>query len=367
MIIRKTAVVSRYRGTLPDHNELSVAEFNQSGRHTVIVLDSMWKAPFLLDIYPQQYSNPSKRDFTVSNATYEYVEISFCYATVFRGTIDIPVSNPVFSRAEIIPSSDKTILRLYLKSRGKFYGWDSYYNDNGQLCFEFLNPINTVSADNVYGVDLTGARVLIDAGHGGVQPGTVRGGTTEAERNLSLAYKVKSELESIGATVIMMRTGNYEVTSDERRQFLKEQRPDYCISIHHNAANSTAVSGFEVMHFNAFSSDAAKMMYRTAKSGVYSSTKLKWYYFFLMRITTCPVVLTENGYFTNDGDYNNIINEGQNAEKAKKIVQGIADYFISIQYVPISEPSTDTDLPSNPDNVTDSESSQPSVSEEYAD
>ncbi len=334
----RTTVTTRYKGTLPDHNEISVDSLNQEGRHTVITLNTMWKAPFLLDIKPQNYNNPSTQDFVISDVTFEYVEIKFCYATVFNGSINIPKSNQVFSSAKITKSGNSHILRLYLKNKGKFYGWDAYYNSKGQLCFEFLNPANTKSANNAYGVDLTGVKVLVDAGHGGYDCGAVRGTTYESNLNLALAKKVKSELESIGATVIMTRTGNYTVTKDERRQLMKNQRPDYAVSIHHNALNSPSSNGYEGYYFNAFSYDPSKMVFnRTMKTGLYSKSKFQWHYFFLGRITSCPLVLTENGYMSNNTDYNNIISNSKNVTKAKAIVKGIADYFISIQYTPIEE------------------------------
>ncbi len=334
----KTAVTTRYKATLPDHNEISVADFSVSGKHTVLTLDSMWKAPFLLDLNPQSYANISGQDFSVSSATFEYVEIKFCYATVFGGEIKIPKSNPLFSHAEIVSSNDSYVLRLYLKERGKFYGWDAYYNSKNQLCFEFLNPINTVDAENSYGIDLKGVKILIDAGHGGFDPGVSRGNVYEDERNLSLANKLKYELESIGATVIMTRTGNYTVTKDERQQMLKSVKPDYCISIHHNYFNTTTNSRFEAYHFNAFSRNAAKMVYdRTVNTGIYSNYNFKSHYFYLSRITTCPVVLTENGFLNNNHDYNNIINEGTNWNKAKAMVRGIADYFRSIRFTPVED------------------------------
>ena len=360
----RTTVTKRYKGTLPDHNEIGVASFNQSGRHTVITLDTNWKAPFLLDIYPQSYANGAKQDFTFSTATFQYVEIKFCYATVFNGSINIPKSNPVFSRAEVINNGSSHTLRLYLKKTGVFYGWDSYYNSKGQLCLEFLNPANTKKASNEYGVDLSGTKILIDAGHGGTDPGTVRGSVYESERNLSLAKKVKAELESIGATVVMTRTGNYSVSSDERRQILKKEKPDYCLAIHHNAAGSSSANGFEGFHFNAFSRAAAKMVYdRSMQTGLYSNSKFKSHYFFMCRMTACPTVLTENGYFSNTSDFNNINSDSANNKKAKAMVRGIADYFISIQYTPVPDDTeNNSGTASNPVTSTESKPNTSDVS-----
>lgn len=360
----RVTITSRYRGELPDHNELAVASFNQTGRHTVITLDTMWKAPFLLDIYPQKYANVSTQNFAISSATYEYVEIDFCYATKFDGCIEIPKSNSIFKKAEIIKGNNKFTLRLYLKEKGKFYGWDCSYNSNGQLCFEFLNPYNSKTADNEYNIDLSGAKILIDAGHGGFDPGACRGNTEEQERNLNLAKKIKAELEKTGAKVVMTRTGDYTVTADERRQILKREKPDYCIAIHHNSATVKSAHGFEAYHFTPFSMKAANdVLKSTMSTKLYDKSKFGSHYFFLSRITTCPVVLTESGYFTNDNDYNNILSESANLKKAKAIVNGIANYFIGIRYTPVEDPEPKPEpLPSQPE-VSAPEVSEPEVSE----
>ena len=162
-------VVRRYVGSLPDHNEIKVADFSEDGSHTRLTLDALWKAPFYLDILPQSYTNPAKQDYRITQATYNYIDITFCYATSFEGEITVPESNPLFKSAEVIQNytadgsaTRDFTLRLHLKKQGAFYGWDSYYNENNQLVFEFLNPkAVTADASNEYGVNLNGARNTI--------------------------------------------------------------------------------------------------------------------------------------------------------------------------------------------------------------
>lgn len=75
-IARKIAEVKRYEGTLPDHNEIGIASFSVSGHHTVLTLDTLWKAPFYFDIAPQKYANPdggSNRSYSVTSVT-QYAE-----------------------------------------------------------------------------------------------------------------------------------------------------------------------------------------------------------------------------------------------------------------------------------------------------
>ena len=334
----KTTVVDCYRGTLPDHNEIGVASLKTVGNHTVLTLDSLWKAPFYFDLAPQEYINPGDRDFRVTRRTAEYVDITFCYATVFSGTVTIPENNPLFKSAELIQRDSDCTLRLYLKKTGAFYGWDAYYNENDQLCFSFLNPSKAAAADNVYGANLTGITIMLDVGHGGLDGGAVANRADgsqidEAELNLKLANALKKELEKMGATVVLNRSDDASLTVDERIMYLKEVAPDLCIAIHQNSiAGYPNISGCQVMYFTPFSQKISQYMYeQTVSSGVYAKTWLEWYLYYVARQTACPVVLMENGYMTNAQDLANMMDENMLLLKAQSMARATAQYFLSIQ------------------------------------
>ena len=344
-------MVRQYIGTLPDHNEIAAAEYVNNGSHTVITFNTLWKAPFYFDILPQSYVNPSVQNYRINAVTYNYIDITFCYATLFSGEITIPEDDPLFKSVQVIENKNADssavrdiTLRLFLKKQGGFYGWDSYYNENGQLCFEFLNPKTVTAADNEYGVNLNGAKILIDAGHGGIDcgaPGFDYKNHSEAQQNLKLAFKIKAELEKIGAQVYMTRTDNRTSSTDDKIKMLKQIKPDYCIAVHHDSSVNTNANGFGAYHFNAFSAKAAEdIFYATRNTGTsiyqkrhksFEPFNLKWHYYYMCRTTNCPVVLTENGYISNSFDYSNIISDAKNTEKAKAITRGIVNYFNSIQ------------------------------------
>ena len=337
---KRSQVSDRYAGTLPDHNEISVVAMNQVGNRTVLTLDCLWKAPFYFDLQPQSYSYPnggSDRSYEVTACTATYIDITFCYATQFDGTVQIPEGNPLFKSAELIRRDSDCTLRLHLKKTGGFYGWDCYYNDRDQLVFEFLNPAYVTSAENAYGADLTGITVMIDVGHGGIDGGAVgklEDGTQieEADRNLELANRLKAELESIGAKVIMNRTTDVAVTTDERINALKAAKPDICIAVHHNSiSGSPNFGGFESFYYTPWSKLATEKVHqRTMDTGVYKQGDMRWFYYFVSRQTCCPVVLTENGYMTHLYDLNNTISQQAITQKAQAMTQGVVDYFLAI-------------------------------------
>ena len=336
----RTQVADCYIGKLPDHNEIGFVSMEQVGNHTVLTLDCLWKAPFLFDILPQRYAYPdagANRSYEITSFTATHIDITLCYTTKFTGTVQIPEGNPLFKSAELIQNESDCILRLHLKKTGGFYGWDCYYNEADQLCFEFLNPAKVTAADNAYGVSLSGVTIMIDVGHGGVDggaTGTDAEGTrwSESGRNMDLAYALRTELESMGATVIFNREGKVTLTVDERLLILKNAKPDYCIAIHHNSiAGYPDISGFGAYYYSPFSKLAAEQVYlNTKETDAYKSSLLTWHNYYVARMSTCPVVLTENGYMTNLYDLNNTLNTESIKIKAVAMAQGIADYFLLI-------------------------------------
>ncbi len=346
-------VVKEYKGTLPDHNEIKIASFEIEGNHTVLTLDTMWKAPFYFDVLPQGYTNPQKQDYSVSSVTCNYIDITLCYTTVFEGKINIPKTNPLFSSAKIIKNKSDYTIRLYLRKQGGFYGWDANYNSKGQLVFEFLNPARVSKSSNAYGADLSGVKILIDVGHGGKDPGALGFSSkhTEASQNLALAKKVKSSLESIGATVYLTRTSNSTSSNDDKIKMLKQLKPDYCLAIHHDSSSSGSANGFGAFYSHSFSKKAAELVYmHTKNTRLYKNNKLEWHYYYMARQSFCPVVLTENGFMSNTYDYSHITSDVSLNKKATAIVHGIADYFLSVSPddVPLPEPPQEPEEPEIP-------------------
>ena len=338
----KVQVVDQYRGKLPDHNELTFVSLKDEGSHTVLTLECLWKAPFYFDLLPQKYFNAttgSNRNYTISKFTAEYVDITFCYTpgTYFTGTVTVPEDNPLFRSAELISQKSDCILRLYLKKTGGFYGWDAYYDDQDRLCFRFLNPARVTESENALGADLSGVKVFIDVGHGGSDPGTARKDSTgqevlEADRNLALALKLRQQLEAAGATVILDRTTDIQLTMDERAKMLRQEKPDICISIHHNSIDGHPdFGGFESFYYTPFAHLATKLINdRTEQSAVYDRAEMMWHTFFLARQTVCPVVLAENGYMSCNKDLEGTLDEKTIEAKALAIARGVADYFLQI-------------------------------------
>lgn len=346
---RTVKVTKEYAGILPDTNKLSLDGIRVTSGATYITLNTNWKAPFFLDVKPQTYKNPAIQDYRVTDVTAQYVEITFCYATAVTGNFSFDKNHPLFTKATVQKSGDATVLRLYLRRTGGFYGWDAYYTTNGRLEFYFLHPAQVKASNNQYGANLSGVTVLLDVGHGYTSAGAsgLDSLHPEGERNYYLATLLKKELESIGATVILNRTAKQDLDQDQRLINLKQVKPDLCIAIHHDANVSSKPNGFGSLYSLPYSYEPAKYIYKaTMDAGIYNSkapqnrNRLEWHYYFVARMSDCPVVLTENGFMRNPADHRGIVSDLTNWKKAKAITKGVAQYFLSLRIAGYTPPAT---------------------------
>ena len=91
------------------------------------------------------------------------------------------------------------------------------------------------------------SRVVIDAGHGGHDTGTIgQGGYTEKELVLDVAQRLKQLIETeLGAEVIMTRSDDSFVPLESRTAIANQQQADLFISIHANSSRVRSVRGVE--------------------------------------------------------------------------------------------------------------------------
>jgi N-acetylmuramoyl-L-alanine amidase len=102
------------------------------------------------------------------------------------------------------------------------------------------------------------SRVVIDAGHGGKDPGAVGLHSREKDIALALALKTGGYIEQYipGVEVIYTRTTDEFIELHRRAKIANDAKADLFISIHCNASKSTAASGTETYVMGLHKSDA---------------------------------------------------------------------------------------------------------------
>jgi len=95
------------------------------------------------------------------------------------------------------------------------------------------------------------SRIVIDAGHGGTDPGAKANGVEEAELVLDIALRVEKLLkQQPGMQVILTRRTDVFIPLEERTEIANREGADLFLSIHANAARRATAKGVETYFLN---------------------------------------------------------------------------------------------------------------------
>ncbi len=157
--------------------------------------------------------------------------------------------------------------------------------------------------------------VVIDAGHGGADPGKVGiNGQLEKDINLEIAQMLKQFLQAEGITVVMTREGdgglydenasNKKVQDMKRRlAIIEEADPVLVVSIHQNSYHEEYVKGAQVFYYETSqnSKQLAEIIQEQLRSldpdnkrGAKGNDS-----YFLLKKTSKPIVIVECGFLSN--------------------------------------------------------------------
>ena len=185
--------------------------------------------------------------------------------------------------------------------------------------------------------------IMIDAGHGGSDPGAMNGNHKEKVYTLQIAKRLQTQLEKLGFRVIMTRTGDTYPTLQDRAALCKKYKPDLYISIHCNSSTNKTPAGIETYRAvpvggtetkgskvktekqsaNEFDANSSRLAYEIQKGMVAATGAAdrgtRHQAIYVIGNASCPAVLVEVGYLSNEAELKKIVS----AEYQNKIVSGI--------------------------------------------
>ena len=156
--------------------------------------------------------------------------------------------------------------------------------------------------------------IVIDAGHGGSDPGAVYEGRREKDDNLSLAIAVGELLSRQGVSVIYTRTTDVYQTPFEKAQMANQADADFFISFHRNSSEEpNQYTGVETLVYDnsgikqtmAENINGALSELGFRNLGVKARPGLV-----VLRRTKMPALLIETGFLNNEQD-NTLYDEKQ--------------------------------------------------------
>lgn len=169
--------------------------------------------------------------------------------------------------------------------------------------------------------------VMLDAGHGGVNPGAVYEGRQEKDDALALVLAIGPILQNNGIDVLYTRTTDVYQTPLQKAELANEADVDYFVSIHRNSfPEDNVVSGVESLVY-----DLSGVKYEMAQNinaqletvgfvdlGVKARPNL-----IVLRRTKMPAVLVEAGFINSDTD--NMLFDANFQAIAQAIADGIIE------------------------------------------
>ena len=171
--------------------------------------------------------------------------------------------------------------------------------------------------------------VVIDAGHGGKDPGTqICSAIDEKNLNLKMAKMVASKLNSRGVNVIMTRTGDRFIELEERAAIANRHNADLFVSIHGDSFPDPSRRGYTIYIADAASYKSnltARMISKRMGQVVSNTIGIKNNNYRVLTHTRGPAVLIEMGHLSNYTEARLLTSYNYQQRLAQAIADGIAD------------------------------------------
>ena len=200
------------------------------------------------------------------------------------------------------------------------------------LCF--LLSLTCVRAS----LPLTGKTIILDIGHGGDDPGTSYQNILEKDLNLAIGLELEKELSRNGASVILTREGDYDLSShnahrrknsdfDNRIDLINKSKADVYLSIHINYLEDTSYYGGQIFYYGEDNKKLAEFLQSEFNTISYPRSIKPMPNIYMYRRLKIPGVLVECGFISNKKEREKLITPAYQKEIAKVLTQGLVNYF----------------------------------------
>jgi len=237
--------------------------------------------------------------------------------------------NPMF--ATVKNAADKSrktaTYKFDLKDPDNWYGFDVVY-EKGFIIIKVKNPMKKIEGNQ----PLKGLTIIVDAGHGGTDPGALGylKNRSEKDFNLDISIALKTKLTALGANVIMIREKDETVDIYSRMDTYNALNPDLLISVHHNSLGDTQdlslVRGLLPLYCNDAGRLLAKSVGRVSAAELFRYERdTRYQSLAMLRSHRFPSTLLEMSFMTNPDEYE----FGNSAAGIERSADGIAKGVIA--------------------------------------
>ena len=186
--------------------------------------------------------------------------------------------------------------------------------------------------------------IVIDAGHGGTDPGAVSGvlgskTVNEKDITLGIAKKLRDTLESNGYTVVMTRDSDTYPTLNQRAEKANRAGAALFVSIHMNSSPSSDPSGTETYYSEINNGDdfgiTSKKLAESVQNKLYKALDsrnrgVKTANHAVTRNSIMPAILIEVGFISNAKQAELLLTSDYQQKAASAIANGIIECWDDI-------------------------------------
>jgi N-acetylmuramoyl-L-alanine amidase len=314
-----------------------------SNHHFAYMPKQFFKRDSLPSIIPPYYLTSSWK--ISGDSLYDYTTISLAAQLPYRSWQEINPSRIVIdifgatsntnwithlSSAKEIRNAyyeqvEDDVFRVILElNHPQHWGYSIYYQE-GKLVIRVKRQPALLSLEHL--------KVAVDAGHGGTNMGAVGKTTRMMEKTytLKIAEELQKALQEEKATVFMTREKDTTLSMPERLEMLKQQDPNFLVSIHLNSSSKDSIQGVSTYYKHiGFKPLTQFILNRMLETGLKEFGNVGSFNFTLNAPADYPNCLVEVAFLSNKEDEQRIIDPEFHREVAKKIVQGIKDWLESM-------------------------------------
>ncbi len=191
---------------------------------------------------------------------------------------------------------------------------------------------------------LSGAVIVLDAGHGGKDEGAIVQGVSEKDINLSIVFKLKELFEEAGAEVVLTRSDGNDLSSStasnhkredmkNRIRIINDEKNDLLISIHLNTYNDASIKGAQTFYEKGNASgELLARCIQVQLLEVKSKMTPKSGDYYLLNNARVPSVLVECGFLSNAEERDLLQKDDYQQKLAELIFAGTLNYFTELGY-----------------------------------
>ncbi len=180
--------------------------------------------------------------------------------------------------------------------------------------------------------------VVIDAGHGGHDPGAVsRRGTREKDVNLDVARRLDRNLRAAGFKTVMTRNNDRFIPLGKRASISNRYSNAVFVSIHFNSARRRSARGMETFYYHPYGRKMAGYVQRRMLAASNSPNRgVKHAGFYVLRKNHNPAVLVECAFLSNYYDDRLARSSAFRQTMADSIARGLMEMRYGRGYRPSS-------------------------------